>query len=67
MTICQSRPIFQTRADLSGPCHLRILRDRGVIRSPRPVEPVYTEVDALITERRRAWPVRRVVIIGVLC
>jgi hypothetical protein len=42
------RPIFQTRADLNAACghFLRILRDRGVIPSPpRPVEPVYAEVD----------------------
>ncbi len=67
------RPIFQTRADLNAACghFLRILRDRGVIPPlPRPVEPVYAEVDrfddylsdvrGLVSETRRNY--RRIVL-----
>jgi len=67
------RPIFQTRTDLNAACghFLRILRDRGVIPSPpRPVEPVYAEVDrfddylrdarGLASETRRNY--RRIVL-----
>ena len=42
------RPVFKTRADLNSACghFLRILRNRGVIPPlPKPIEPVYAEVD----------------------
>ena len=67
------RPICQTRADLSAACghFLRILRDRDVIPAlPRPVEPVYAEVErfddylndvrGLTSETRRNY--RRIVL-----
>jgi site-specific recombinase XerD len=67
------RPICQTRADLSAACghFLRILRDRDVIPAlPRPVEPVFAEVDrfddylndvrGLTSETRRNY--RRIVL-----
>ncbi|MEY3289321.1 MAG: hypothetical protein RLZZ419_1563 [Pseudomonadota bacterium] len=67
------RPICQTRADLSAACghFLRILRDRGAIPAlPRPVEPIFAEVDrfddylndarGLASETRRNY--RRVVL-----
>lgn len=67
------RPICQTRADLSAACghFLRILRDRAAIPAlPRPVEPVYAEVDrfddylndvrGLTSETRRNY--RRIVL-----